>query len=78
MYRVSEIKNKNNGFTILVDNSEIHVFLNKRVELSSAYSSSSIQKGYSKYNSRMSSFKDEGMALYYNLKGDFSSQNIKK
>lgn len=78
MYRVSEIRNKNKGFNILVDNSEIHVFLNKRVDLSTAYSTSTIQKEYLDYTSQMSTYKDKGMALYYGLKGNFSSENIKK
>jgi len=78
MYRVSEIRNKNKGFSILVDASKINVFLNKRVDFSSANSTSTIQKEYQIYNSQMTAFKDKGMSLYYGLKGDFSSENIKK
>lgn len=78
MYRVSEIRNKNKGFSILVDASEIHVFLNKRIDHSTAYSTSTVQKEYNDYTSQMTVFKDKGMALYYGLKGNFSAENIKK
>ena len=78
LYRVSEIRNKNKGFTLLVDASEIHVFLNQRIDYSTAYSTSTIQKEYSNYSTQMTVFKDKGMALYYGLRGNFSSENIKK
>ena len=78
MYRVSEIRNKNKGFSILVDASEINVFLNKRIDHSTAYSTSTVQKEYNDYTSQMTVFKDKGMALYYGLKGNFSAENIKK
>lgn len=78
MYRVSEIRNKNKGFSILVDASKINVFLNKRIDHSTAYSTSTVQKEYSDYTSQMTVFKDKGMALYYGLKGNFSAENIKK
>ncbi|WP_299248044.1 TlpA disulfide reductase family protein [uncultured Lacinutrix sp.] len=78
MYRISENRNKNKGFSILVDASEIHVFLNKRIDHSTAYSTSTVQKEYNDYTSQMTVFKDKGMALYYGLKGNFSSENIKK
>ncbi|WP_299889788.1 TlpA disulfide reductase family protein [uncultured Lacinutrix sp.] len=78
MYRVSQIKNKNKGYPLLVDNSRIHVFLNRRIDFSTAYSNSTIQKEYREYTSQMTTFKDKGMSLYYNLKGNFSSENIKK
>ncbi|WP_055437248.1 TlpA disulfide reductase family protein [Lacinutrix algicola] len=78
MYRVSEIRNKNKGFSILVDASEINVFLNKRIDHSTAYSTSTVQKEYNDYISQMTVFKDKGMALYYGLKGNFSAENIKK
>jgi len=77
MYRVSEIKNKTKGYPILVDASNISLFLNKRNAFSTVYSSSTIQKEYQNYTSQMNVFKDKGMALYYGLKGDFSSKNIK-
>lgn len=78
MYRISENRNKNKGFSILVDASEIHVFLNKRIDNSTAYSTSTVQKEYNDYTSQMTVFKDKGMALYYGLKGNFSAENIKK
>ncbi|WP_299381570.1 thioredoxin-like domain-containing protein [uncultured Lacinutrix sp.] len=78
MYRVSEIRNKNKSFSILVDASEIHVFLNKRIDHSTSYSTSTVQKEYNDYTSQMTVFKDKGMALYYGLKGNFSAENIKK
>ena len=77
-YRVSLIRNKNKGFSFLVDNSEINVFLNRRTDFSTAHSLSNIQKEYSAYTSQMNTFKDRGMSLYYGLQGDFSSENIKK
>lgn len=76
LYRVSQIKNKNKGFTILVDASKIHVFLNRRVEFSTVYSTSTLQKEYLNYDSQMTAFKDKGMSLYYGLRGNFSSENI--
>ncbi|WP_452224476.1 thioredoxin-like domain-containing protein [Lacinutrix chionoecetis] len=78
MYRISEIRNKNKGFSLLIDASNIEVFLNKRIDFSSAHSSSTIQKEYEVYNTQMTAFKDKGMGLYYNLKGNFSTDNIKK
>ena len=78
LYRVSEIRNKNKGFTLLVDASEINVFLNKRIDHSTVYSTSILQKEYNDYTSQMTVFKDKGMALYYGLKGNFSAENIKK
>ena len=77
-YRVSEIRNKNKGFTLLVDASEINVFLNQRIDHSTVYSTSILQKEYNDYTSQMTVFKDKGMALYYGLKGNFSAENIKK
>ena len=78
LYRVSEIRNKNKGFSLLVDASEINVFLNKRIDHSTVYSTSILQKEYNDYTSQMTVFKDKGMALYYGLKGNFSAENIKK
>lgn len=78
IYRISDKKNKNKGFSILVDNSVINVFLNKRIDFSTAYSASKIQKQYSNYTSKMAAFKDQGMALYYDLRGDFSLKKINK
>jgi len=78
MYRVSEIRNKNKGFSVLVDASDIHVFLNKRIAFSTAYSASILQNEYQQYTLKMNNFKDKGMALYYGLRGNFSSENIKK
>ena len=78
LYRVSEIRNKNKGFTLLVDASEINVFLNQRIDHSTVYSTSILQKEYNDYTSQMTVFKDKGMALYYGLKGNFSAENIKK
>ncbi|AUC81376.1 thioredoxin-like domain-containing protein [Lacinutrix sp. Bg11-31] len=78
LYRISEIRNKNKGFPLLVDASEIHVFLNKRIDYSTASSTSTVQKEYLDYTSQMTDFKDKGMSLYYGLKGNFSSENINK
>lgn len=77
-YRVSKFKNNRKSFSFLVDNSQINLFLNSRIDFSSAYSSSKIQQDYASYTSKMNTFKDQGIALYYNLKGDFSSENINK
>lgn len=78
IYRVSEKRNKNKGFSFLVDASKINVFINKRVDFSTANSTSTIQKEYLDYTSKMTAFKDKGMALYYGLRGNFSTENIKK
>jgi len=78
IYRISEIRNKNKGYTLLVDASEINLFLNKRIDYSTVSSTSTIQKEYLDYTSKMTDFKDKGMALYYGLRGNFSSENIKK
>lgn len=77
IYKISNVKNKNKGFSFLVDASDIYVFLNKRVDFSTVYSASKIQKEYLDYTSQMTDFKDKGIALYYGMKGDFSSQNLK-
>ncbi|RLJ68891.1 thiol-disulfide isomerase/thioredoxin [Lacinutrix venerupis] len=77
IYKISNVKNKNKGFSFLVDASDIYVFLNKRVDFSTVYSASKIQKEYLDYISQMTDFKDKGIALYYGMKGDFSSQNLK-
>ncbi|APY00284.1 TlpA disulfide reductase family protein [Lacinutrix venerupis] len=77
IYKISNVKNKNKGFSFLVDASDIYVFLNKRVDFSTVYSASKIQKEYLDYTSQMTDFKNKGIALYYGMKGDFSSQNLK-
>lgn len=68
----------NKRFKLLVDASVIDVFLNETTENSSSYSSTPIQKEYATYAKKMYGFRNKGVDLYYNLKGDFSSANISK
>ncbi|MGB1308867.1 MAG: thioredoxin-like domain-containing protein [Oceanihabitans sp.] len=75
IYSVSKNKAKA-GFTFLVDNSKIDLFLNAKPSLSTTYSSSIIQKEYLAFNSKMKDFRDESIQLYYGLQGDFSETNI--
>ena len=68
----------NKRYRILVDASVIDVFLNETTENSSSHSSTPIQKEYATYAKKMYDFRNKGVDLYYNLKGDFSSANISK
>lgn len=67
---------ENSGFNLLVDNSEINLFLNEKAEQSSTYSTSTIQKDYKEYTTQINGFKSKGMQLYYGMKGDFSTSRI--
>ncbi|WP_158526738.1 TlpA disulfide reductase family protein [Olleya aquimaris] len=68
----------NKRFRLLVDASKIDVFLNETIENSSSYSSTSVQKDYAAYTKKMYDFRNKGVGLYYNLKGDFSNKSISK
>ena len=68
----------NKRFKLLIDSSTINVFLAENIENSSTFSSTKIQKEYKAYNQKMLEFRTKGVALYYNLKGNFSSKNIEK
>ncbi|WGD34558.1 TlpA disulfide reductase family protein [Olleya sp. YS] len=68
----------NKRFRLLIDASKINVFLNETIENSSSYSSTPIQKDYAAYSKKMYSFRNKGVDLYYNLKGDFSNKSISK
>ncbi len=72
----SNISNKR--FRLLIDASKIDVFLNESIENSSSYSSTPIQKAFNVYNKKMYDYRNKGVDLYYNLKGDFSNKSISK
>lgn len=65
-------------FRFLVDASKIEVFINQNVEKSASYSSTTIQKQYKSYRDSITAFRNKGVKLYYDLKGDFSSKKIEK
>jgi len=54
------------------------VFINPRIEKSSSYSSSKLQQEYLRHTNKILEFKDQGMQLYYGMRGDFSNKNIKE
>lgn len=76
MYAISRGKNTAK-FNFLVDSSLIDVFFSKRPANSSSYSPTQVQKDYVFYTTKALSFKDKGMRLYYDMRGDFSDKNIK-
>lgn len=76
MHAVSKGKNTAK-FQFLVDNSSIDLFLSHRPINSSSFSPTQVQKDYNIYVSRMNALKDKGVSFYYEMRGDFSNQNIK-
>lgn len=66
------------SYKFLVDNSSIELFIHDNLGYSTTYSNSAIQKKYKEYTSKIDGFKTKGINLYYNLKGDFSKENINR
>jgi len=64
-------------FKFLVDASSIDLFINDNIKNSSTYSTSKIQKDYREYTTAIEDFKTQGVALYYDMRGDFSAKKIK-
>lgn len=77
-YFVVKTNVNKSSYKFLADASTIDLLLNDNLGYSSTYSSSDIQTNYKEYASKISEFKNKGVDLYYNLKGDFSKTNIDK
>ncbi len=64
------------GFPVLIDNSTIKLFLNEAEQASSIMATTTLQNQYIHYNKKIKEFQEEGVRLYYNLKGNFSDAKI--
>ena len=65
-------------YKFLVDASNIDVFLSEIIENSTTYSPTTIQTEYKLYNKHIRDFRNQGVALYYDLQGNFSDKSIAK